>query len=158
MAYCRWSSMNWRCDVYTYEDVMGGWTTHVAGNRAIFPPIPELPFTWLPDLQGEWDREARRMRYPNRWRALVAAVVNRVWMWSHRLNSWSLGLIPRRAIGLPFDGESFNDPTPGECAERLEWLRGLGYKVPQYAIDALKAEEDGAKLVPAPAGPAKGAH
>jgi len=30
MSYCRWSSDNWRCDLYCYEDVNGGITTHVA--------------------------------------------------------------------------------------------------------------------------------
>lgn len=42
MSYCRWSSMNWMCDVYVYEDVDGGWATHVAGRRRAIPPIPDL--------------------------------------------------------------------------------------------------------------------
>jgi len=33
MSYCRWSTDNFRCDLYCYEDVSGGWTTHVAGRR-----------------------------------------------------------------------------------------------------------------------------
>jgi hypothetical protein len=33
MSYCRWSSDNFRCDLYCYEDAGGGWTTHVAGAR-----------------------------------------------------------------------------------------------------------------------------
>ena len=44
-------------------------------------------------------------------------------------------------IGLPFDGETFDDSTPGETADRLEWLRGLGYRVPQRAIDVLREEQ-----------------
>ena len=45
-----------------------------------------------------------------------------------------------RKIGLPEDGETFNDATAGDCADRLEYLRALGYQVPQYAIDALREE------------------
>lgn len=33
MAYCRWSTPD--CDVYVYEDVMGGWTTHVKGPSGV---------------------------------------------------------------------------------------------------------------------------
>lgn len=147
MSYCRWSSMNWRCDVYTYEDVMGGWTTHVAGRRRVIPPIPDI-------LGGQvsmamhrwsgctWDKESRELVYPSRWRRFVYVDL---WcrlsgFWHSRLHMGSLHLIPLRPIGLPFDGETFNDPTPTECADRLEWLRGLGYIVPQYAIDALRSE------------------
>jgi len=28
MSYCRWSSMNWRCDVYVYEHVSKKAGTH----------------------------------------------------------------------------------------------------------------------------------
>lgn len=39
------------------------------------------------------------------------------------------------------NGEDFNDPTPGDCADTLEELRKQGHKVPQYAIDELREEE-----------------
>ena len=134
--------MNWRCDVYVYEDVGGGWTTHVAGRRRAIPPIPDMPLQWLPNFGGVWSKEERCMLYPSRWHRLASRAFGRVWhFWHYRVHMGSLDLIPLRPIGLPFDGESFNDPTPGECASRLEWLRGLGYIVPQGAIDALKAEE-----------------
>ena len=48
---------------------------------------------------------------------------------------------PLVKIGLPYDGESFDYATPGECADKLEELRELGYNVPQYAIDALREEQ-----------------
>ena len=141
MSYCRWSSDNFMCDVYVYEDVNGGWTTHMAGNRPMLPPIPELPLSWLPKINGEFDSETRTVRYPNKWRAAFAYVVCTVWVWSHRIHFWSLSLIPRRDIGLPHDGESFNDPTPSDCADRLEMLRRMGYRVPQRVIDALRSEQ-----------------
>lgn len=147
MSYCRWSSMNWRCDVYVYEDVGGGWTTHVAGRRRLLPAIPDLLGSKLSMRLRSWvgvywDRETRKMIYPYRWRALLY----RPWtsflsFWHNRVHMGSLHLSPLRPIGLAHDGESFNDPTAGECADRLESLRDLGYIVPQYAIDALRKEQ-----------------
>ena len=148
MSYCRFSSMNWRCDVYVYEDVMGGWTTHVAGRRRPFPPIPDLMSIRLPRFGGAWNKATRRFDYPTRWHAIAARVVfGFVAFWHNRLHMASLHLIPLRPIGLDHDGESFNDGSAEECADRLEYLREMGYKVPQYAIDALKEEAaDGAVL------------
>jgi len=45
-------------------------------------------------------------------------------------------------IGLPYDGEMFNDPTPLAMAERLQMLAKAGYSVSQYAIDALLEEAE----------------
>lgn len=98
MSYCRWSSDNFQCDVYVYEDCAGGWTTHVAGRRK------------NPDFDPTADTS---------------------------IEEWGDGYTD---IALPFANESFNDPTPGECADRLESLRALGFNVPQYAINALREE------------------
>jgi hypothetical protein len=32
LSYCRWSSDNFRCELYCYQDTCGGWTTHVAAG------------------------------------------------------------------------------------------------------------------------------
>ena len=53
MSYCRWSSDNWKCDLYCYEDVSGGITTHVAGNR-IVGDIPEAPLSLLGKTEGHY--------------------------------------------------------------------------------------------------------
>lgn len=54
---------------------------------------------------------------------------------------------PRKPIGLPHDGECFTDVTPGQAAATLTMLRGMGYIVPQYAIDALQYEQlEGTKV------------
>lgn len=42
MSYCRWSSENWKSDVYVYEHCDGSWTTHIAGNRVV-GEVPEEP-------------------------------------------------------------------------------------------------------------------
>lgn len=141
MSYCRWSSNNFWCDVYVYEDVAGGWTTHVAGNRLRFRAIPEIPMSLFPRLNGEWDKKNRKMVYPSRYEAIKASIIAHIFLWSHRLHMWSVSHIPRRNIGLEHDGETFNDPTPGECASRLIYLRDCGYIVPKYAIDSLLEEQ-----------------
>lgn len=113
MSYCRWSSDGHQCDVYTYADTSGGYTTHVAGKRR-----PKR----APDLDPS-SEESFKASYAA-YRAVLDDPLNEP--------------VP---IGLPADGVTFNDPTAKACADRLLWLRGLGYNVPQYAIDALLEEE-----------------
>lgn len=124
MSYCRWSSDDFQCDVYVYADCRGGWTTHVAGRRRVIDPTALPPrVSWTDDPTAYWQRY-------NAVNALVDAA-------------------PLVDIELPHDGETFNDDTPGACADRLEALRALGYVVPQYAIDELRAEQ--AEMTSAPA-------
>lgn len=115
MSYCRWSSDDFDCDVYVYEDTAGGWTTHVAGMRV------SIDRSGLPpedaDVVGSWI---------GRYQAVMDLVQ----------------FAGRQPIGLPHDGETFSDPTPGACADRLEELRALGYHVPQWAIDELRKEHE----------------
>lgn len=115
MSYCRWSSDDFQCDVYAYEHVHGGFMVHVASNRVVFKsPLPDfVPFG--PGRIGEFI--ARQQT--------VLAMVD------------SAECVK---IGLPQDGANYWEPDAGACADRLERLRGAGYNVPQYAIDALRAE------------------
>jgi hypothetical protein len=118
MSYCRWSSDDHKCDVYVYEHCDGGYVTHVARKRyTAASPCPPIPVGW-----HQLDAEI----FTN------ALAAQRSWLASAELVN----------IDLPHDGESFSDNTPGECAARLESLRALGYIVPQYAIDALREEEN----------------
>lgn len=150
MSYCRWSSDNWRCDVYVYQDTNGGWTTHVAGRRHVLPPIPDIASGRLAMALHRWSGcrfEGRELVYPSRWRGIVYRAWVRFSMaWGRYVHRGTLRLIPLRPIGLPHDGETYNDPTPGDCADRLEALRATGYRVPQYALDALR--EESAMAVP----------
>lgn len=117
MSYCRWSSDNHACDVYVYKDYTGCFMTHVAANKPIgvIPPIPKMPLA-NNESEAEW----------------VAASKAR-----HKF----LDTCERAPIGLKHDGATFMDDTPGECADRLESLSAMGYNVPQYAIDALREEQ-----------------
>lgn len=116
MSYCRWSSDDWQCDVYVFEHGDGGWTTHIAGNRVIFSePLPE-PIT------GEnWDSFK--------------------WLDRHERVMKMLDTAQRVDIDHPEAGQSYSDPTPQACANRLEELKAAGFQVPQYAIDMLRDEE-----------------
>lgn len=113
MSYCRWSSDNWASDVYVYEDVGGGWTTHVAASKLDHLPTPELD---------------------------IMKASPEAWLESHNKSMDELRSIARHPIDLPHAGETFNDPTPGACADRLSHLKELGYHVPDYAIEELRSE------------------
>ncbi len=141
MSYCRWSSMNWMCDVYTYQSISGVYVTHVAGRRRVIPPIPAFPLARLPKFGGVYTPSTMSVNYPTRWHRLAARVCARLWhLWEQYVHMGSMSLIPLRSIGLPYAGRTLCDDTARDCADRLEMLRGEGYKVPQYAIDRLREE------------------
>jgi hypothetical protein len=100
--------------VYVYQS-QGGWEIHVASGRYVFKqPLPErVPFSQ--------DNIAAFMARQAKLQEMIDAA----------------DVVP---IDLPCAGESFTESSPSECAESLEYLRGLGYHVPQYAIDALREE------------------
>ena len=147
MSYCRFSSMNWKCEVYVYENVHGGWTTHVAGNKRIFSPIPDILNSSIGPKLHKWsggylDPDSRKMVYPIFWKKLICSSwVNFSVFWHRHIHMKSLSLIPRKNIGLPQDGKTFHDDTAKECADTLEWLQSLGYVVPKKVIEELRNEE-----------------
>jgi hypothetical protein len=143
MSYCRWSSDFGECDVYVYESCCGGWDTHVAGRRLkhrVPDEIRSMPTTngeeWLAQHQAvnEWRNSLPCDEYP--------CTYSRPDGTKYRGTSKSpkdSEYIELSEISV-FAGESFNDPTPGDCADRLEEIRASGLNVPQYAIDALREE------------------
>lgn len=151
MSYCRWSTNFGQCDVYVYEDVHGGWRTHVAGRRLKHLPPPALvamPYetveqimalheatkAWRDSLPSDEHpciyQEADGTRRPGTYRAPKDSEY-----------------IDLRELG-PEAGQSYNDPTPGDCADRLEALRAGGFLVPQHAIDTLREDERERCMVP----------
>lgn len=120
MSYCRWSSDDFMCDLYCYADVSGGWTTHVAARRRARKPEVASPYTLEAMMLAQRDPEA--------WSALYTAY--------HR----ELAAIHADPIGLPHDGESFNDATLEDFRARVVMLRDAGYNVPAYVIDEIDAE------------------
>lgn len=117
MSYCRWSSDNFKSDVYTYACIDGSWTTHVAGKRRVgLDTLPPNPYT----------REA--LERPD-WKEMYKAYHDR------------LGELDVVDIGLPHDGETFRDASPQECANTLRMLRAVGYHVPDGVIEELDEED-----------------
>lgn len=114
MSYCRWSSDNFKSDVYVYESCHGGFDIHIASNR-IVSELPEPPSINLE--AEEFEKQ-------------------------HKAHHLALEQAERENIDLPHAGESLNEATAGETAARLLQLRYYGYYVPQYAIDALMAEHE----------------
>ncbi len=117
MSYCRWSCLNGYSDLYVYEDVSGGWTTHVAWR--MLPP--GAPDHGMDLLIGKGGSVGKYMEAQKAWDA-----------WKEKVELTD--------IDHPEAGESFNHPTPGECADNLERLRGEGFVVPDWAVENLRDE------------------
>jgi len=114
MSFCRWSSDNFKCDVYCYEDVAGGFTTHVAGNRVV-GDIPDCPA--LPDAENIEG-----------------------WMELYKAREIALDRAAHEPIGLPHDGETFNDETLEDMRARLVSLKKIGYYVPDWVFADIDEE------------------
>ena len=115
MSYCRFSSDNWRCELYCYEDTSGGWTTHVASNKVV-GLIPVEPDIMDPLISAE------------------------EWCAGHKKVMDFLETAERKLIGLAHDGERFNDATLEEFRDRLLHLRQVGYKFPDYVLESVDEE------------------
>jgi hypothetical protein len=103
MSVCRWSSDDYRCDLYIYESA-DGYVTHVAARRLV-DDIPAAPSSLL-------------MTDP-------AAFAE-----AHQAQTEALNDATRVAMGGPCDGEMFVDETADELRQRLEHLRSVGYRFP----------------------------
>jgi hypothetical protein len=120
MSYCRWSTDDFQCDLYVYEDCDGGYTTHVAGNRPIYQsPLPEPV-----DLDDTM-----------------------AWLQRHDRVMQMLTEAKREDITLPHAGERLHDDTAAELLRRLQQLKQIGYRFPDYVLElvAEEAAEDAAK-------------
>ena len=143
MSYCRFSSDNWKSDVYVY-DAGYAKVIHVAGRKRLIAPIPELPASFGIKLVrwsgAKWNDKTRKLEFDSR----TKAVVNQIGFWLigkiNWFNHFTLSLIPLVSLKLPHAGETFETITAWECIEKLEYLRELGYNVPQYALDDLLRE------------------
>jgi hypothetical protein len=111
MSYCRFSSDNFKSDVYVYESCYGGFDVHVAGNR-IASEIPPL-YKW---------NEVSSEEYFKRHNEQIEAVRD----------------AESKSIGGVHDGGYFNFSTLEELLEFLNSLPPLGYHVPGYVIEVIK--------------------
>ena len=121
MSYCRWSSDDWRSDLYVYEHCGGWWQIHIAGNR-LDPMPPRVERGLLTTDPKEWMRQ-------------------------YREQGEAVSVGGRTKIDHPLAGESFQCVTPGECADRIEDLIAAGFCVPNGVVEELR-EEDAALRAP----------
>jgi hypothetical protein len=120
VSYCRFSSDDFRSDVYVYDSVLGGWQVHVASRRhANAAPRPE---------------------YPDGWHRAGETGIELFMAHTKAMNAWleAAEMVP---IGLPRDGESQLLGSPGEAADMLQELKDMGYIVPDGVIDTLREEQ-----------------
>lgn len=119
MSYCRWSSMDFKCDLYCFEHVAGHYQTYVAGNKVVSPIFPDAPWKLLTKggRIGMW-----------------------LWGWWHRLHMFTVSHGIRRDITLPHAGASFEDETLEEFKGTLLMLRSTGYRFPDYVLQAVDEE------------------
>lgn len=118
MSYCRWSSDNWKCDVYCYGSGHG-FTTHVAGNKTV-GDAPELDWSLMDDPNDKAALALFQKQYETQM-------------------AW-LSTAERKPIGLAYDGESFDDPDLKSFLATLIMLKKAGYNVPDYVIEDVRSE------------------
>ena len=115
MSYCRWSTDDFQCDLYVYESCYGGFDTHVAALKPVYKePLPP-PIELTSETVEQWHERHQHI------------------MEMHR----RADKVP---IGLPHDGERFNDETAEDCLYRLIDLRRVGYRFPVEVLEALRDE------------------
>ena len=115
MSYCRFSSDNWKCQIYAYESCDGGYQIHVASSK----PIGNVPKT---DLQ--LIRDGKHDEY----------------LKQHKKQMDFLDKCKHGKIGLPFDGDNINCETLQEFKEKMIELREAGYSFPDYVLEDIDYE------------------
>lgn len=113
MAFCRWSSMDFGCDLYCYES-SEGFVTHVAEQRVV-GDIPKVDTALLLNYTEEngnkfFEQQTAQFDF--------------------------LKTADREPIGLKYDGQTFYDDKE-TFLERLKMLREEGYKFPEITQEDL---------------------
>lgn len=119
MSYCRWSSLNFKCDLYCYQDFSGHYVIHVAGSRLVGtpPPVPS-------PLAVDW-QDAKQVQ---RWQTA-----------QDEYDRW-MADAEHRDIDLPYAGQSFYEDTLEDFRLRLIDLRRIGYRFPAGVLDVIEEE------------------
>lgn len=123
MAYCRFSTDDFQCDVYAFAHCEGGFAIYVAARRRVYhrPLPPPLP----------WPAAAATRAQRRRW-------VRKFMRRDRAVRRAGRHLKP---IGGPFDGAHFREPTIAAAIARLEALHRAGYRYPATVLDELKEEQ-----------------
>jgi len=119
MSFCRWSSDNFKSDLYIYESY-DGYSVNVASRKI----VEELPPLYEPDYYNINEEEVRKLSE------------------SMKAQDDAIDICTRVDIGLPYDGKSFSLDTAQECVDLVKHLIEIGYRVPDGVIEALEEEID----------------
>lgn len=115
MSYCRWSTDDFLCDLYIWDDVAGHTAVAVASRRVVYEaPLPD-PIPWDPERIEE-----------------ILARQQAVRKLPHHFED----------IDLPYAGQTFHEPDQKAAADRVAELRALGYCCPDGIEQALREAED----------------
>lgn len=112
MSYCRFSTDDFRCDLYCWESTDGTWDIAVAGSRLV-GDVPKSP-----DFRDSPE----------------------VFMAAHAAQSAFIDSAEREDITLPHAGALFREPTLEAFRDRLLALRELGYYFPNYVLEDVAEE------------------
>ena len=120
MSYCRFSSDNYRCDLYCYASDRG-FVTHVAGTRFV-GDIPEVP--------------------------PILSVPSDVWMEAHKAQRDFISTAERKRIGLPCDGANYTDDDLESFLVTVKGLLAMGYRGRPGLVEDI--EDELKQLTPKP--------
>lgn len=120
MSYCRWSTDNFKCQLYVYQHVDGGWAIHVA-NYKVVGDVPDDG--WEDFIKEGIDTDEFLLRHKRQMEFMETA--------------------KREPIGLPYDGDDFYPQTKEETIEILTMLKSAGYVFPYEIIEEIETEVDG---------------
>lgn len=114
MSFCRWSSLNFGCDLYCYESEQG-YVTHVASLRVVgdIPEVDSSLFLDYTDENVEKFFEQQKAQFD------------------------FLDTAERTPIGLKYDGQTFYDDKE-TFLSRLNMLREEGYRFPEITEEDLE--------------------
>jgi len=117
MSFVRWSSDDYKSDVYAYEHCDGFFTVHVASMKRVgtIEPAPSY----------------RTIKSDPNWMEKYSA---------HMKSVEAAELVP---IGLVHDGETFDFDTLEGLRDMLIELKTAGYHVPDWTIENINEELPG---------------
>jgi hypothetical protein len=112
MSFCRWSSDDFRCDIYAYESE-AGFIVHVASSRYL-GDIPRVPF--------------------------ILDVSNEEFIKAYNAQHEFLKTAKQQKIGLEHDGETFQYDSLPEMLGGLRDLKNKGYRIPDWTFKEILRE------------------
>jgi len=132
MSYCRWSSDGFRCDIYAYEHVDGGFAIHCADARHIFPDDWRDPWKAM-EAATEGCEAGKEVSDRDKERLADA-------FWRYKAEMARLDTFPLAPINLPSAGETFREDNLEDFLARMLALRQEGFNFPDIVLDDIRDE------------------